>query len=303
MFDYTIRHNTKDDILADIRLDKLGFVFQSFNLLPNLTVVENVEIPMKIKGSLTSSEIRQRALDLLDSVGLLNRINHYPNQISGGEQQRVTIARALSNKPKILLLDEPTGDLDTKNTDIVLEILLKLNLIDKITLIMVTHDINLKYYADRVVRVVDGKIKSEYSINIEDKLEAMKKLYDRIQNPTLVGIREGAVSNNIRDFQRKIKENDHSDIITGDAQNSELEISVDENNSLPNSSTNSHIDIIKIPNIDYALSTNPKKILNNNRYYEEKNDINRNEKNSNNKTFFRRKEDYLIKKKFSSIVD
>ncbi len=193
----TIRHNTKDEILSEIRLDNLGFVFQSFNLLPNLSVIENVEIPMKIKAELSSLEIRERAIELLHSVGLSNRLNHFPNQISGGEQQRVTIARALANKPKILLLDEPTGDLDTINTDIVLEILLRLNLIEKITIVMVTHEINLKYYADRVVRVVDGKINTEYKINPKIKYDNIKKLFERIENPGSVGIREGAVSQNI----------------------------------------------------------------------------------------------------------
>lgn len=178
---------------------------------------------MKIKGDLTSTEIRQRALELLDSVGLLNRINHYPNQISGGEQQRVTIARALSNKPKILLLDEPTGDLDTKNTDVVLEILLKLNLIDKITLIMVTHDINLKYYADRVVRVVDGKINSEYKIDLKMKHDVLMKLYGRIENPNSAGIREGAVSQQIHEYFNTEKasfENVNSkDLVFTDSEN------------------------------------------------------------------------------------
>jgi putative ABC transport system ATP-binding protein len=94
-------------------------------------------------------------------VGMQHRLTHYPNQLSGGEQQRVTIARALANEPKILLLDEPTGDLDSKNTDNVLKILLELNMRNGITLIMVTHDVNLKYFSNRVLRVLDGKIIKE----------------------------------------------------------------------------------------------------------------------------------------------
>lgn len=99
-----------------------------------------------------------RAQKLLESVGMSHRLKHFPNQLSGGEQQRVTIARALANKPQVLLLDQPTGDLDTRNTHIVLDIMLKLNEMQKITLVMVTHDVNLKYLAHRILKVLDGKI-------------------------------------------------------------------------------------------------------------------------------------------------
>jgi len=193
IFNNIIRSKTSDEVLSSIRVDQVAFVFQSFNLLPNLNVIENVEIPMKIKGELSSDEIHKRAVELLEKVGLGNRLNHFPNQLSGGEQQRVTIARALSNKPKILLLDEPTGDLDTKNTDIVMNILLDLNIREKITMIMVTHDVGLKTYANRVVRVVDGKINSTYDIENSLREDCLNKLKERI-NSNDFSLREGAES-------------------------------------------------------------------------------------------------------------
>ena len=190
-----IKSNTTDEELSAIRLDKIAFVFQSFNLFPNLNVLENVEIPMKIKGVLSSSERRSRALNLLTKVGLQNRLGHFPNQLSGGEQQRVTIARALANNPEILLLDEPTGDLDTKNADIVMNILMELNLKEGITMIMVTHDVGLKNYAHRVVKVVDGKINNEFLVDVKDREECVRNLFERLDKK--LGIREGVNSNNI----------------------------------------------------------------------------------------------------------
>ena len=105
-----------------------------------------------------------------------HRLKHYPNQLSGGEQQRVTIARALANKPQMLLLDEPTGDLDTRNTHIVLDILLKLNEKEKITLVMVTHDVNLKYLSHRVLKVLDGKIIGEEKIDPRTRTDHIQNL-------------------------------------------------------------------------------------------------------------------------------
>ena len=207
IFDKLIRSNTTDQELSKIRLDKIAFVFQSFNLFPNLNVLENVEIPMKIKGELSSSQRRKRALDLLTKVGLENRLNHFPNQLSGGEQQRVTIARALANKPEILLLDEPTGDLDTKNADIVMSILMELNLKEGITMIMVTHDVGLKNFAHRVVKVVDGKINHEIIVPKEDREECVRQLFERLDKK--IGIREGTessiISKNIGNVEQNSK--------------------------------------------------------------------------------------------------
>jgi putative ABC transport system ATP-binding protein len=161
-----IGSKTKDSTLAHIRLQKMGFVFQTFNLLSTMTALENVEMPMILRGNLSAGERRKRAKDLLTKVGMAERLHHIPAQLSGGEQQRVTIARAISNRPDILLLDEPTGDLDTHNTINVMDLLLQLNEDDKITLVMVTHDPNLKNAAQKVVYMRDGKI---------DRLEVIPK--------------------------------------------------------------------------------------------------------------------------------
>ena len=120
-------------------------------------------------------------MGLLEDVGLGTRLDHFPNQLSGGEQQRVTIARAISNNPSILLLDEPTGDLDTRSTDIVMKILLDLNIEKKITMIMVTHDVSLKVFANRVVRMADGKVNKIEEIDQGQRQEAVNHLNDRVK--------------------------------------------------------------------------------------------------------------------------
>jgi len=179
-----INQNTDDKVLAMLRLEKIGFVFQTFNLLSALTALENVEMPMILSGKLSTSERRERAIGLLTKVGMKERLDHIPAQLSGGEQQRVTIARAMANSPDILLLDEPTGDLDTVNTAIVLKLLLDLNKNDGITLVMVTHDVGLKMLADRVVWMRDGKIQRIEIISSSAREEAQGKLdieLDRIQ--------------------------------------------------------------------------------------------------------------------------
>lgn len=173
---HLIDHKTSDDILSQIRLRRIGFVFQTFNLINSLTALENVEIPMILSGHLTRQERRERAIQLLKKVGMEERMAHYPNQLSGGEQQRVTIARSIANDPDILLLDEPTGDLDTINTNIVMQLLTDLNRDHKITLVMVTHDVSMKGFADRVVWMRDGKIVRVESNSISKKEERMNHL-------------------------------------------------------------------------------------------------------------------------------
>jgi len=153
-----ITKDSTDKEMSDLRLQKIGFVFQTFNLLATMSAYENIELPMLILGKLTAKERHERTLKLLEMVGLQDRMGHLPSELSGGEQQRVTIARALANDPELLLLDEPTGDLDTKNTIEVMDLLLKLNLELKTTCVMVTHNPDVECYADRIVYIQDGRI-------------------------------------------------------------------------------------------------------------------------------------------------
>eukprot|EP00658_Telonema_sp_P-2_P036192 TRINITY_DN26230_c0_g1_i1.p1 TRINITY_DN26230_c0_g1~~TRINITY_DN26230_c0_g1_i1.p1 ORF type:complete len:291 (+),score=64.75 TRINITY_DN26230_c0_g1_i1:235-1107(+) len=171
----TMTERTQDTELAALRLHKLAFVFQAFNLLPNMTAVENVEVPMRLAGRLSSGQRRARALELLDKVGLGDRADHTPSQLSGGEQQRVTIARSLANHPTLLLLDEPTGDLDSKNSDLVMQILTDLNK-DGMAMLMVTHDVALKQHAHRVVNMADGKVSHVEVIDAQDRQEMSEQL-------------------------------------------------------------------------------------------------------------------------------
>jgi putative ABC transport system ATP-binding protein len=147
-----------DNQLTDIRL-KIGFVFQFFNLIPRFTAKDNVELSMSIAG-LSKAERSKRADDLLKTVGLGDRINHKPAELSGGQQQRVAIARALANSPRFMLMDEPTGNIDSKTAHEVIDLIRKLNE-DGVTIIMVTHDQNLAKEAKRTVEVFDGEIKMD----------------------------------------------------------------------------------------------------------------------------------------------
>ncbi|ACJ74925.1 ATPase component of ABC-type transporter, involved in lipoprotein release [Thermosipho africanus H17ap60334] len=148
-----------DKSLAKIRGEKIGFVFQQFNLLPRLTALENVELPMMYKG-VPLKKRRKRAKELLELVGLGDRINHKPTQLSGGQMQRVAIARALANEPSYILADEPTGNLDSKSGEDILEIFKRLNK-DGMTVVIVTHDPELELLGNHVIFLRDGKIQEE----------------------------------------------------------------------------------------------------------------------------------------------
>ncbi|MDH5482806.1 MAG: ABC transporter ATP-binding protein [Candidatus Bathyarchaeota archaeon] len=146
-----------DDRLAELRLTRIGFVFQFFNLLPKLTALRNVELPLTIAG-ISEKETLQKSREILKLVGLEERINHKPSELSGGEQQRVAIARALINNPKIVLADEPTGNLDTKTGWEIVQLMRKLNEKKDQTFIVVTHDPNIAEAADRIIHLKDGVI-------------------------------------------------------------------------------------------------------------------------------------------------
>jgi len=143
---------------AKLRREKIGFIFQQFNLIGGMTTFENVELPMRFQGSLSKNERRKRIEELLSLVGLSGKENHKPSELSGGEQQRVAIARALANDPKIILADEPTGNLDTKTGEKIFDLLYSLNKEEKKTLIVVTHDLSIAKKAKRLIKLKDGKI-------------------------------------------------------------------------------------------------------------------------------------------------
>jgi len=145
-----------DKALAKMRNEKLGFVFQSFHLVPDLTVVDNVEIPLLYR-KMSAKDRRKLALAALDRVGLASRVHHFPTQLSGGQQQRVAIARAIVGKPRVLLADEPTGNLDSQMGEEIMEILHSLNRDQKTTVVMVTHDERFAKQTDRIIRLFDGR--------------------------------------------------------------------------------------------------------------------------------------------------
>lgn len=155
--------NDLDEIeLAHVRNKEIGFVFQSFHLLPRLSALQNVELPL-IYSKLTRSERREKAVEILEQVGLEDKMRNMPNQLSGGQQQRVAIARALVTKPTILLADEPTGALDQKTGHQIMELFEQLNREEK-TIIMITHDVKIASHAKRIVNILDGYLTEQEAV-------------------------------------------------------------------------------------------------------------------------------------------
>ena len=148
-------HNLKEDDLALYRSKNIGVIFQSFNLLPSMTALENVNLPIEISGNFKNNKM---AMELLTAVGLKNRIFHYPHQLSGGEQQRVAIARSLISNPEILIADEPTVNLDKKNSEDVIKLIFQLKKDFGATLILVTHDTSVAKLCDRIIKIDNGLI-------------------------------------------------------------------------------------------------------------------------------------------------
>lgn len=150
--------NMNEDQLAAIRNKYIGFIFQNFQLMPTLTAIENVMVPLELRGE---KKVRPQAMELLEKVGIADRSHHYPAQLSGGEQQRVSIARAFSNKPSILFADEPTGNLDAETSEKIVALIFDLNKEAGTTLVLVTHDADLAARTQRIIRLKGGKIISD----------------------------------------------------------------------------------------------------------------------------------------------
>jgi len=155
--------NLNEDQRANVRNQNIGFIFQNFQLLPTLTALENVMVPMELRGA---KNIKKHALELLDKVGLSDRSHHYPIQLSGGEQQRVSLARAFSNQPAILFADEPTGNLDAETSEKITKLLFDLNKDASTTLVIVTHDLELAAKTSRTIKIKGGVIIADQSNNV-----------------------------------------------------------------------------------------------------------------------------------------
>lgn len=158
-----VLNDLDEDERAEIRNKYVGFIFQNFQLIPTLTALENIMVPLELRKE---KNIRRRALELLDKVGLAQRADHYPVQLSGGEQQRISLARAFSTQPKILFADEPTGNLDEEASNNVVRLLFDLNREASTTLILVTHNLELAAKTQRIVKLKGGKIVSDENIHV-----------------------------------------------------------------------------------------------------------------------------------------
>jgi len=173
-----VSKTSKDD-LARVRSEKIGFVFQGFNLLTRTTALDNVELPLlyRAKNGFKSADRHKRAMEALEAVGLGQRYHHMPNQLSGGQQQRVAIARALVNEPSLILADEPTGNLDTRTSIEVMGIFQKLNRERGITVLLITHEMDIAEYGTRLIRFRDGRIVADQPVlhrrNAADELAAL----------------------------------------------------------------------------------------------------------------------------------
>ena len=168
-----------EDQRAQLRGAKVGFVFQSFQLIPTLTAIENVQVPLELRGEGGASE---RAQELLERVGLADRLEHFPSQLSGGEQQRVAIARALVNRPSILLADEPTGNLDSRTSVEIMEIFQRLNEERGLTIILVTHEHDIAQYAQRAVIFRDGRIRRDELTEAPQRASEVLKTLPRLED-------------------------------------------------------------------------------------------------------------------------
>jgi putative ABC transport system ATP-binding protein len=161
---YTLNNHSVENLnfsqRSRIRNQEIGFIFQSFNLIGDLTVYENVELPLTYRSGMSSAERKRRVQESLERVSMAHRIRHYPSQLSGGQQQRVAVARALAGSPSILLADEPTGNLDSRNAEAVMELLQNLHR-EGATICMVTHDPRFARHADRQIHLFDGKVVAE----------------------------------------------------------------------------------------------------------------------------------------------
>ena len=157
-----------EDERAQARNQYIGFIFQNFQLLPTLTALENVMVPLELRGE---KNVKPRALDLLEKVGLADRGHHYPSQLSGGEQQRVSLARAFSNKPAILFADEPTGNLDAETSGKIVNLIFDLNKQAGTTLVLVTHDLDLASKTGRIIRLKGGRVIADEPVEAEYRLQ------------------------------------------------------------------------------------------------------------------------------------